>query len=142
MLISVMYANNEVGSIQPLAQIAAIAHAAGIPFHVDATQAAGVLDLHASMMQADLVSLSAHKFYGPKGVGVLAVRRSVAIDWQQHGGGRKAGVVAGPKTSRASSVSEPRWPLRTRGGTSTQPIAGICVIVSGTAFGLACPTSG
>jgi cysteine desulfurase len=94
-LVSVMYANNEVGSIQPVAEIAAIAREAGVPFHVDATQAAGTLDIHASAVSADLISLSAHKFYGPKGVGVLAARRSVAIDWQQRGGGQEGGRRGG-----------------------------------------------
>ena len=94
-LVSVMYANNEVGSIQPIAEIAAIAHDAGIPLHVDATQAAGVLDISSGALNADLLSISAHKFYGPKGVGVLAVRRDVRIDWQQHGGGQEGGRRGG-----------------------------------------------
>ena len=94
-LISVMYANNEVGSVQPVAEIAAIGHEAGVPLHVDATQAAGELDIHSSALDADLVSISAHKFYGPKGVGVLAVRRNVRIDWQQHGGGQEGGRRGG-----------------------------------------------
>ena len=94
-LISVMYANNEVGSIQPIPEIAAIAHEAGIPLHVDATQAAGLLDLSSGTLRADLVSISAHKFYGPKGVGVLAARRDVRIDWQQHGGGQEGGRRGG-----------------------------------------------
>jgi cysteine desulfurase len=94
-LLSVMYANNEVGSVQAVAEIAQIAHARNLPFHVDATQAAGILDIHSSTIQADLISLSAHKFYGPKGVGILAARRSVAIDWQQHGGGQEGGRRGG-----------------------------------------------
>ena len=94
-LISVMYANNEVGSIQPVAEIARIAHESGVPLHVDATQAAGELDINSSALDADLVSISAHKFYGPKGVGVLAVRRNVRIDWQQHGGGQEGGRRGG-----------------------------------------------
>jgi cysteine desulfurase len=94
-LISVMYANNEVGSIQPIPEIAAIAHESGTPLHVDATQAAGLLDLSSGTLHADLVSISAHKFYGPKGVGVLAARRDVRIDWQQHGGGQEGGRRGG-----------------------------------------------
>ena len=94
-LISVMYANNEVGSIQPIPEIAAIAHESGIPLHVDATQAAGLLDLSSGTLHADLVSISAHKFYGPKGVGVLAAGRDVRIDWQQHGGGQEGGRRGG-----------------------------------------------
>jgi cysteine desulfurase len=94
-LVSVMYANNEVGSIQPIPEIAAVAHDSGIPLHVDATQAAGVLDVSSGALKADLLSISAHKFYGPKGVGVLAVRRHVRIDWQQHGGGQEGGRRGG-----------------------------------------------
>ena len=94
-VVSVMYANNEVGSIQPIDEIGAITREAGIPLHVDATQAAGLLPLHTSDPDADLVSISAHKFYGPKGAGVLAVRRDIAMSWQQHGGGQEGGRRGG-----------------------------------------------
>jgi cysteine desulfurase len=94
-LISVIYANNEVGSIQPVAMIGEIAKRRGIPFHIDATQAAGLLPLNVRDFGADLLSLSAHKFYGPKGVGLLYVRKGVAIAWQQHGGGQESGRRAG-----------------------------------------------
>jgi cysteine desulfurase len=94
-LVSVMYANNEVGSIQQIGAMSRIAHEAGIPLHVDATQAGGLLPLHSSELGADLVSLSAHKFYGPKGTGVLAVRREVPMSWQQHGGGQEGGRRGG-----------------------------------------------
>jgi cysteine desulfurase len=94
-LVSVMYANNEVGSIQPISAISRITDDAGVPLHVDATQATGLLPLHSSELGADLVSLSAHKFYGPKGTGVLAVRRNVPMSWQQHGGGQERGRRGG-----------------------------------------------
>lgn len=94
-LISVMYANNEVGSIQPIAEIGVLARERKIPFHTDATQAAGLLPLNVNELGVDLLSLSAHKFYGPKGVGVLYVRKGTSVAWQQHGGGQESGRRAG-----------------------------------------------
>jgi len=96
-LISVMYANNEVGTIQPIAEIARIARAKGIPFHTDAVQAGGMLDLDVNRLGVDLMTLSAHKFYGPKGVGVLYIRQGTpylpAITGGGHERGRRAGTV-------------------------------------------------
>ena len=94
-LVSVMYANNEIGAIQPVADIGASVRARGIPFHVDGTQAPGLLDLNVDRLQADLMSLSAHKFYGPKGVGVLYIRKKTPIAYQQHGGGQESGRRGG-----------------------------------------------
>jgi cysteine desulfurase len=94
-LVSVIYANNEVGSIQPVAEIGEAVRSRGIPFHVDATQAAGLLPLKVDELNVDLLSLSAHKFYGPKGVGVLYVRRQTPIAFQQHGGGQESGRRGG-----------------------------------------------
>ena len=94
-LISVMYANNEVGSIQPVARIAAIARDHGIPMHTDAVQAAGSLPLNVNELGVDLLSLSAHKFYGPKGVGLLYVRKGTPIRFQQDGGGQESGRRGG-----------------------------------------------
>jgi cysteine desulfurase len=94
-LISVMYANNESGAIQPLREIAAIARDRGIPLHTDAVQAAGTLSLQVDDLDVDLLSLSAHKFYGPKGVGLLYVRRGTPLDFQQKGGGQEQGRRGG-----------------------------------------------
>jgi cysteine desulfurase len=85
-LISVMYANNEIGTIQPIATIAAIARRHGIPFHTDAVQAAGSLSLDVRELGVDLLSIAAHKFYGPKGVGALYIRTGTPLLYQQLGG--------------------------------------------------------
>jgi cysteine desulfurase len=94
-LISVMYANNEHGAIQPVARICEIARAHGVPLHVDAVQAAGSLSLDVQELGYDLLSLSAHKFYGPKGVGVLFIRKGQPIAFQQLGGGQESGRRGG-----------------------------------------------
>ncbi len=95
MLISVMYANNEIGTIQPIGEIGAIAHRHGITFHSDAVQAVGELELDVNSLNVDLFSATAHKFYGPKGVGLLYVRRQTPILWQQSGGAQENNHRAG-----------------------------------------------
>jgi cysteine desulfurase len=97
-LISVMAANNEVGVLQPVAEIGAIAHERGVLFHSDAVQAAGKVPFSVADVPVDLVSLTAHKMYGPKGVGALYVRRGnpkLAIDPLFDGGGHERGVRSG-----------------------------------------------
>ncbi|MBI5564215.1 MAG: cysteine desulfurase [Chloroflexi bacterium] len=90
-LISVMYANNEVGTVQPIAEIGALARSKGIAFHTDAVQAGGQLTLDVDQLKVDLLALSAHKFYGPKGVGVLYVRSGVELISALTGGGHERG---------------------------------------------------
>ena len=94
-LISIMYANNEVGTIEPIAEIGALARAHSIPFHTDAVQAGGSLDLDVRSLNVDMLSLSAHKFYGPKGVGLLYARKGVSLMPMQTGGGHERGKRAG-----------------------------------------------
>jgi cysteine desulfurase len=90
-LVSVMFANNEVGTIQPIAEIGRVCRERGITFHTDAVQAVGKLPLDVDEMAIDLLSLSAHKFYGPKGVGVLYARKGVKVDPLLHGGHQEWG---------------------------------------------------
>ena len=99
-LVSVMHANNEIGTIQPIGAIGAICRERGVLFHTDAVQTVGKLPIDVRAMQVDLLSLSAHKFYGPKGIGVLYVRRGVRIERYQDGGeqerGRRGGTLNVP----------------------------------------------
>lgn len=96
-LISVMFVNNEIGVIQPIAEIGEICREKGIIFHVDAAQAAGKLPINLNELKIDLMSLSAHKVYGPKGIGALYVRRKprVRLEAQMHGGGHERGMRSG-----------------------------------------------
>jgi len=94
-LISVMFASNEVGTIEPIAEIGRIARARGIPFHTDAVQAGSSLNLHVDELNVDLMALSGHKFYAPKGVGVLYVREGTRLLPTQTGGGQERHLRAG-----------------------------------------------
>ncbi len=94
-LITIMYANNEVGTIEPIAEIGKIARKKGIPFHTDAVQAAGALSLNVDELNVDLMSLSGHKFYAPKGIGILYVRKGAPLLPMQTGGGHERNRRAG-----------------------------------------------
>src|SRR6266496_2125056 len=94
-LVSIMYANNEIGTIEPVAEIGRICRARKIPFHVDAVQAGGTIPIDVAGLNADLLSLSAHKFYGPKGMGILYVRQGMRILPQLQGGSQERGRRAG-----------------------------------------------
>ncbi len=94
-LVSIMSANNEIGSIQPIQEIARITKHYGIPFHTDAVQAAGKIPVDVNEMGVDLLSISSHKLYGPKGVGALYLRRGTEIIPQNHGGSHESGYRAG-----------------------------------------------
>ena len=96
-LVSVMHANNEIGTINDVAGIAEVAHAGGAPLHVDAAQSVGKIPVDVGALDVDLLSISAHKFYGPKGVGALYRRRRnpVQLEAQIHGGGHERGLRSG-----------------------------------------------
>ncbi|MFY9664556.1 MAG: cysteine desulfurase family protein [Candidatus Cybelea sp.] len=94
-LASVGYANNEIGAVQPIAELARIAHRHGVVFHTDAVQAPGWLPLDVRELGVDLLALSAHKFHGPKGVGALFIRRGTPIAPITYGGGQEFGVRPG-----------------------------------------------
>lgn len=94
-LISVMTANNEIGTIQPVAEIGKIAHEKGILFHTDAVQAYGHIPINVNEMNIDLLSASGHKFNGPKGVGIMYIRKGVKIRSFIHGGSQERGRRAG-----------------------------------------------
>ncbi|HTP00023.1 MAG TPA: cysteine desulfurase family protein [Anaerolineales bacterium] len=94
-LVSVMYANNEIGTVNPVGEIAAVCRAHGIAFHTDAIQAAAYLSVDVKTLGADVVALGGHKFYGPKGVGALYIRRGLRVVPSQTGGGQENGLRAG-----------------------------------------------
>jgi cysteine desulfurase len=114
-LASVMMVNNETGVIQDIAALGALCRAKGVIFHVDAAQAAGKVAIDLDVLPVDLLSLSAHKIYGPKGIGALYVRRKprVRIDAQMHGGGHERGMRSGTlATHQIVGMGEAFWLAR------------------------------
>ena len=94
-LVTVMYANNEIGSVLPIAEIGAVCKAKGVPFHTDAVQAAGHLHIDVKQQNIDMLSLSGHKFHGPKGVGALYARRGIPLVNVIEGGAQERGKRGG-----------------------------------------------
>lgn len=100
LLISIMTANNEIGTIEPISEIGRIAREQGVYFHTDAVQAIGSMDIDVKSLNVDMLSLSGHKFYGPKGIGALYIKKGVKIDQFMHGGAQE-------RNRRASTENVP-----------------------------------
>ena len=124
LLVSVMAAHNEIGVIQPLAEIGALCRSKGVLFHSDAAQAFGKIPLDVEAMRIDLLSISGHKIYGPKGVGALYVRRRPRVRLMPliDGGGQERGLRSGTLPTplcvglgRARRSPAPRWPRKRSG---------------------------
>lgn len=94
-LVSVMFANNEIGTVQPIAEIAQVAAEKGVRFHTDAVQAAGIIPINVKELAVDMMSVSAHKFHGPKGIGALYIKKGLKISNLIDGGGQERGKRAG-----------------------------------------------
>jgi len=98
-LVSIMFANNEIGSIQPIEDIGKICRDKNITFHTDAVQAIGHIPVDVEALKIDMLSMSAHKFYGPKGIGALYIKKSVKIDSYLHGGEQERGRRSGTENT-------------------------------------------
>ena len=94
-----MHANNEIGTIQPIRQIAEICHGRNILLHTDASQSVGKIPSYVDQLDVDLLTLAGHKIYGPKGIGVLFVRDGISLESFMHGAGHENGVRAGTENT-------------------------------------------
>jgi cysteine desulfurase len=119
-LVSIQYANNEVGTIQPLAELAEVAAAKGVPFHTDAVQAAGWLDLDVAELGVQALSISGHKLGAPKGVGILYVNRWVEVEPLLHGGGQEAGRRSGTENVASAVGMAKALDLATAAGSGDE----------------------
>jgi len=126
-VVSVMFVNNEIGVVQPIAEIGEICREKGVVFHVDAAQATGKVEIDLDKLKVDLMSFCAHKTYGPKGIGALYVRRKprVRLEAQMHGGGHERGLRSGTLATHQivawaspSVLPARRWPRRTSASAS------------------------
>lgn len=127
-LASVMFVNNETGVVQDVAALGALCRAKGVLFHVDAAQAAGKVAIDLEQLPIDLMSLSAHKIYGPKGIGALYVRRKprVRIEAQMHGGGHERGLRSGTlATHQIVGMGEAFWLAREHMATDNARISAL-----------------
>lgn len=102
-LVSVMFVNNEVGTVQPIAELGKVCRERGVLFHTDAVQAAGHLPIDLRLLSVDLLSLSAHKFHGPRGIGALYIRNGVFLENLIRGGGQERGKRAGTENTAAAA---------------------------------------
>ena len=98
-LVTIMYANNEIGSILPIPEIGKVCHEKGVLFHTDAVQAAGHLHINVKEQNIDMLSLSGHKFRGPRGTGVLYVKKGITLEPLVYGGGQERGLVSGTENT-------------------------------------------
>ena len=124
-LVTIMYANNEIGTIQPITELGAICRGVGVPFHTDAVQAVGHIPINVAQQNIDLLSMSAHKFNGPKGVGALYIRKDVQINVYQDGGAQERNRRAGTENTAgivgmASALNEALTYLDERTSQLTQ----------------------